>query len=395
VAINNTPVPDAALAAAGHQRVLRARLEDALFFFKADRDRPLAERVDDLAGLIFQAGLGNMLEKTGRIVRLATMLAEQLAPVLATPTARAARLAKADLLTAMVNEFPTLQGVIGREYALLDGEEEAVATAIAEHYRPLRATDEPPRQIPGALVGLADRLDSIGGIFGLGRVPSGTADPFGLRRLSLGLLRIIETHAFSFSLTCFIDQALTLYGDKLTVEPAVARRQVLEFIRARFINDQVSRGLPVEAVEAVTSVAFDDVTDCLARIRALERIRKQPAFGVLAGTFKRVMNIIKEHSAAEPQEKLLVEPAERALYQAFLGVREAGLPLLARKDYDGALAIMLRMKEPADTFFDQVMVMAEDEALRTNRLNLLAAIAGLFLRVGDFSRMQGMAGENS
>jgi glycyl-tRNA synthetase beta chain len=372
--------------------VLRARLEDGLFFFKEDQARTLAERIEDLGGLIFQAGLGTMREKTERIVQLSAVLAEKLAPTKAAETARAAQLAKADLLTAMVNEFPSLQGVIGREYALLEGEGEAVATAILEHYRPVRAGDPPPREIPGALVGLADRLDSIAGSFGLGRVPTGTADPFGLRRLTLGLLHIIESHAFSFALPGFINEALALYGDKLTVASAVAQRQILDFIRARFVNDQVSRGLPADTVEAVTSVSFDDVVDCLARIEALEHIRQQPAFGVLASTFKRVMNIIKEHPAAEPEEKLLVAPAEKELYQAFLTVRESSLPLLQGKDYQGALEVMLRMKEPADSFFDQVMVMVDDLAVRANRLNLLAAIARLFLEVGDFSKMQGGAG---
>ena len=388
VAVNNTRVPDEKLAAEGHQRVLRARLEDALFFFKDDRKRKLAERVNDLSGLIFQAKLGTMLEKTERVCSMAGILAQKLAPEYAAKAERAATLAKADLLTAMVNEFPSLQGVMGRDYAELDGEEPEVATAILEHYLPLRAGGSLPAGIAGALVGMADRLDTIAGCFGIGQVPTGTTDPFGLRRLALGLLHILEAHAFALSLPEAIEAALELYGDKLTEENPAAKSKILEFIKGRFVNDLIGRGIPGSAVEAVTSVSFDDTVDCRARIDALAAIRSQPAFTVLAAAFKRVKNIIKNNHETEVDTKLLHEEAERNLYEVFTRVQNESKPFLEVKEYNKALDIILQMKEPVDHFFDEVMVMTDEAALKKNRLNLLTAISGLFLQVGDFSKMQ-------
>lgn len=389
VAVNNTRIKDEAMAAAGHQRVLRARLEDALFFFKDDQRRPLAARVEDLAGLIFQTGLGTMQEKTERLVHLATYLADKLGPEFVAVTRRSALLAKADLMTAMVGEFPSLQGVMGRDYALLDGEDEEVATAIFEHYLPVRAGGRLPSTVPGALTGLADRLDTIAGCFGIGQVPTGTADPFGLRRLALGLLHIIEDRGFSLSLPEFVGEAVALYGDKLTENPQKTKRDILEFIRGRFVNDLIARGIPRAAVEAVTSVSFDDVLDCRARIVALAAIKDQPTFTILAAAFKRVMNIIKENRGETINPFLLQEAAEKNLYDTFMAVQSEARPLLLQKEYARALEVILRMKESVDTFFDEVMVMVDEQQLRENRLNLLKGIAQLFLQVGDFSKMHG------
>ena len=388
VAVNNTRVPDENLAAEGHQRVLRARLEDALFFFKDDRNRKLEDWIDDLSGIIFQAKLGTMLEKTERVTQLSGTLAQKLAPEYSAKTERAATLAKADLLTAMVNEFPSLQGVMGRDYALLDGEAPEVATAILEHYLPVRAGGNLPTEIPGGLVGMADRLDTISGCFGIGQVPTGTTDPFGLRRLALGLLHIIESQNFALSLPEAIESALQLYGDKLTEDKAIAKNKIVDFIKGRFVNDLIGKGVPGPAVEAVTSVSFDDVVDCHAKIDALAAIRDQPAFTVLAAAFKRVMNILKGHHPSEVKTELLQEDAERNLYEDFKKVQNETGPFLEAKEYGKALDVILRMKEPVDVFFDEVMVMSEDESLQQNRLNLLSAISGLFLQVGDFSKMQ-------
>jgi len=387
VAVNNTRISDERSAAAGHQRVLRARLEDALFFFNEDQNRSLADRVTDLTGLIFQNRLGTMYEKTQRLVILAVKLAQKLAPEHRAVTERAALLAKADLLTAMVGEFPSLQGIMGRDYAILDGEEKAVAAAIQEHYMPVRAGDQLPAEIPGALVGMADRLDTIAGCFGIGQLPSGTADPFGLRRSALGLLHLIEHRSYTLSLSSIVEEALRLYGDKISEDLAVAKSQVLEFIKGRFTNDMISRSIPREAVEAVTSVSFDDVVDCRARIEALLVIKEQPTFAILAAAFKRVMNIIKDNRGGVIAENLLQEPAEKKLYENFQTIRQEAEPFLAAKEYGKALSAMLRMKEPVDAFFDGVMVMVDDQTLRQNRLNLLGAVAQFFLQVGDFSKM--------
>ncbi|HCC54829.1 MAG TPA: glycine--tRNA ligase subunit beta [Desulfobulbaceae bacterium] len=387
IAVNNTGTKDARLAADGHQRVIRARLEDAFFFFKEDQRRSLEDRIEDLSGVIFQNKLGTMLDKTRRVTTLTGLLARKLAPEHLIHSERAAQLAKTDLLTDMVGEFPSLQGSIGKDYALLSGEAPEVATAIMEHYLPVRAGGQLPASIPGALIGMADRLDSICGCFGIGQIPNGTTDPFGLRRLSLGLLHIINTMGFSLSLAEFVNEALSLYGDKLTIPQTEASHNVLEFIRGRFINDLTSRGYAVETVEAVTSVSFDDPLDCLRRINALLAISSQEAFTILAGAFKRVINITKNNSAISVQAALLTETAEKKLQEAYLAVRLEATPLLEASDYEKALTVILKMKEPIDTFFEEVMVMVEDERVRANRLNLLTAIARLFLQIGDFSKM--------
>jgi len=387
IAINNTATRDEALAVNGHQRVLRARLEDALFFFKEDQQHKLAERIAKLSGIVFQAGLGTVLEKSGRVEKLAIHLAQQLAPATSATVGRAAQLAKTDLLTAMVGEFPTLQGTMGRAYALLDGETPEVAEAIAEHYLPVRAGSAPPLTIPGALVGLADRIDSIAGCFGIGKQPTGTTDPYGLRRQALGILAIIEQHQFSLFLRELATLALDLHGDKVTVDKALALEAVLDFLKGRYVNDLTAKGLPGSAVEAVTSVTFDDVCDCTLRIRALAAVQGEETFTILAGSFKRVRNIIKDHDQVAVRAELLVEEGEKELYAAFNQAAIETAPLLAAQDYPAAMAAILKMKEPVDRFFEQVMVMAEDEALRQNRLNLLTGVSRLFLQIGDFSKM--------
>ncbi len=387
VAVNNTKVKDAALGAAGHQRVLRARLEDGLFFFREDQKQPLAQRVAGLEGLVFQNRLGTMREKTERVRALARALAARLAPERVELVDRAAYLAKADLLTAMVNEFPSLQGAMGRDYARLNGEDEQVAIAIHEHYLPVRAEGQLPEGVIGAIVGIADRIDTIAGCFGIGQAPTGSTDPFGLRRQALGLIRIVERHGFSLSLTALIAQALTLYADKLSEGREAALAPILEFIRGRYSNDQTARGVEPEAVEAAVSVAFDDLADCGRRIKALTEISRQPAFPLLAGAFKRVMNIIKgrrETGAVNPG--LFADPAETALHQALTETRTQAQPAIDQGDYLAALTAILRLKGPVDVFFEQVMVMADDPAVRENRLRLLAAIAALFLQIGDLSK---------
>jgi glycyl-tRNA synthetase beta chain len=389
IAVNNTHVRDAGMAVEGHQRVIRARLEDALFFFKEDQARPLAERVNDLQGVIFQAKLGTLREKTERITSLAGHLAEIVAPEQAETARRAAFLAKSDLLTSMVNEFPSLQGVIGKDYARLNGEPGEVARAIQEHYLPLRAGGVVPSGIAGSLVGMADRLDTIAGCFGIGQTPTGTADPFGLRRQSLGLLQIITARKFSLSLPDLVGKALDLYGDKLTEERSAAKKNILEFIKGRFVNELTAQGIPAETVEAVTSVRFEDVVDCRARINALAAISGQESFSLLAGSFKRVKNIIKDHNDEAVDPALFAEAAEKNLHDRLLAVREEVRPLLQSqsKDYEKAMSVILKMKDPVDLFFDQVMVMVEEEPIRKNRLALLTAISHLFLQIGDFSKM--------
>ncbi|MBU0729178.1 MAG: glycine--tRNA ligase subunit beta [Proteobacteria bacterium] len=387
IAVNNTKVKNATVAAEGHQRVLRARLEDAMFFFKADQHRTLADRVNDLSGIIFQAKLGTLYEKTQRLTRLAQKLAEKIAPDQIDLAIRAALLAKTDLLTSMVNEFPSLQGIMGKAYAILDKEPAEVATAIHEHYLPVRAGGELPTGIISALVGIADRIDTIAGCFGIGRTPTGTTDPFGLRRQALGLLNILEKHQISLSLDWLINEAFILYGDKLTENPDKAKQNIMQFIKGRYINDHVSRGVVPEALEAATSVSFDDPVDCSLRTRALADVSSEETFTILAGAFKRVVNIIKENQNTSVNQDLLTEAGEKALYTAFQKTKAKAEPLIAQQKYKEAMKEILSMKDPVDSFFDGVMVMVDDVELRENRLALLTSIAELFLKIGNFSKM--------
>jgi len=386
VAVNNTRVADRTLAANGHERVLRARLEDGLFFFNEDRKRPLADRCRELHGIVFQNKLGTMEAKSERIALLAGSLAAQIAPELRDDAIRAASLAKADLLTAMVGEFPSLQGIMGRVYGLHDGEKPAVAQAIEEHYLPLRAGGEVPQSLLGALVGIADRMDTLVGCFAIGEKPTGNKDAFGLRRQAIGLISILRGLNISLSLEAVAAAALAGYGTIVEPKTEVVA-EVVAFIRLRFENDQIAAGLPQELVEAATVVGFDDPVECLARIEALQQIRGQESFRVLAGSFKRIRNIIKENRETAIDPALLTEPAEQELFAALAEVRNRALPLLDQRHYYPALLALLEIKEPVDRFFDTVMVMAEEAAVRRNRLNLLTALGELVLRVGDISRM--------
>jgi glycyl-tRNA synthetase beta chain len=386
VAVNNTRVIKPELTREGHERVLRARLEDAYFFYETDKKRRLEDRVDDLGGVIFQAKLGSMKEKTERVVKLARLLSEMLAPDLVDDACRAALLCKADLTTDMVGEFPSLQGVMGSSYARNDGENDVVATAILEHYMPLRSGAALPGSEQGTLVAMADRIDTIAGSFGIGQSATGTADPFGLRRLSLALLHLIEDRSYSFDLPAVFSKALALYGDRVDGSAETVER-IVQFVQGRFINDCVRQGMEQSAVEAVVSVEFIDVIDCVKKIKAFEGIRHDQSFDLLAGSFKRIRNIIKDHRDTEVNSALLQEDAEKTLFSTYKKLDEIGVEKLDAADYLGFLTEMMALKEPVDRFFDDVMVMTEDEAVKHNRLNLLTGINRLILRVGDISKM--------
>jgi len=387
VAVNNTRVNRTDVTRKGHQRVLRARLEDALFFFNSDKKIRLEERFDKLQGVIFQAKLGTMYEKSKRLIKLVRILAEQIDPAILDDCCRAAMLCKSDLLSDMVGEFPSLQGIMGRVYALDDGEKPEVAIAITEHYMPKRAGTDIPSTDTGAVLGLADRFDTLVGCFGIGQIPTGTADPFGLRRISLAILHIIEGKGYNISLKELIHKALALYGDKVNGN-ADTVNAIVHFVKRRFINDCITRGIDSGTVEAVVAVTFDDINDCLERINAFTAIRKKPSFAVLAASFKRIKNIVKDNKETDVITEIFEEDAESRLYSLYLEVCSKMEGFIDQKEYERALETMLEMKEPVDIFFDQVMVMAEDKAVRTNRLNLLTGIGELILKIGDISRMQ-------
>lgn len=385
VAINNTRSPNPGLVCRGHERVLMARLSDADFFFKEDLKRPLEAFVADLSGMIFHQRLGTVLDKIHRVKALAHYLAEQVAQDKVKVVERAAWLCKADLLTEMVGEFPSLQGAIGREYALLSGESREVANAIEEHYMPVRSGGKLPESLPGALLSIADKMDTICGTIAIGLKPSGTADPYGLRRLALGILHIVEEKSLSLSLKALIAEASHRLKNQLSEVSKELTTEVITFFKRRFSYDLTARGMDHDVIEAVTRVEFDDVKDCVLRAKALASVRSRPEFEPLSVAFKRVMNILKGFEGGTVNPLLLEAEEEKALYEVYLSVEEKVGVSLESLDYEQALVTLLSLKPQVDSFFDHVMVMTEDIDVRANRLALLWNIACLFLRIGDLS----------
>jgi glycyl-tRNA synthetase beta chain len=386
ITINNTLTDDPEVVVKGNERVLRARLSDARFFFDEDQKHTLESRVDALKAVVYQAKLGTSYEKMERFRELARMLAERINPAVSEKAQRAATLCKADLVTGMVGEFPEVQGIMGREYALHDGEDEAVANAIAEHYLPTQAGGELPSSDIGAFVSLADKIDTICGCFSVGLIPTGSADPYALRRSAIGIINIILDKVYREPLSALVSASLDLLAAKMTRPREEVQRDVLEFFKGRFVNQMADR-FASDAVDAVVSVSFDDLVDAAAKIQALAEFRNREDFGPLAVAFKRVCNIVKEGVETPVSEALFEDPAEGALYRALQGVSGKVEGALQGGDYLAALTQIATLKETVDQFFDKVMVMAEDERVRQNRLALLTGIAQLFARLADFSRL--------
>jgi glycyl-tRNA synthetase beta chain len=386
ITINNTLTEDPSVVVKGNERVLRARLSDARFFFDEDHKTTLASRVEALKSIVYQAKLGTSYEKMERFRILAKRLADRLQPKVSEKVYRAATLCKADLVTGMVGEFPEVQGIMGREYAIHDGEDLAVANAIAEHYLPTQAGGELPSSDIGAFVSLSDKMDTICGCFSVGLIPTGSADPYALRRSALGIINIMLDKGYRERLPDFIKASLDLLAAKATRPQEEVQRDVLEFFRARFVNLMADR-FPSDVVDAVVAVSFDDLVDAAARIRALAEFKNREDFTPLAVAFKRVCNIVKEGVDTPVSEALFQDPAESALYQAFQSL-SGQVPLaVASGDYLTALTEIATLKDGVDLFFEKVMVMAEDEKVRGNRLALLTGIARLFAEVADFSRL--------
>jgi glycyl-tRNA synthetase beta chain len=391
VAISGTPVKDPKVARNGYQRVLRARLADARFFFEEDRKRTLESRVPDLGRRTYQARLGTELQRVERLGAVAAALAgalgkEGLRPALA----EAARLCKADLGTGMVGEFPELQGIMGGHYARLEGLAPEVADAIEDHYRPIGAGAEMPRGDLGALIGLADRLHQLVGIIAVGEKATGGADPFGLRRAAIGILRIVLDRGYHLSLRAAVEATLDrLDGVRLAGERQQLAAQVLEFLRGR-LKAQWSEEFDVDLVEAVLAAGHDDVVDARQRLQALAVVRRREDFVPLAVAFKRVANIQEKApaGAAEVAPGLLAEPAEKALLVELERVEREAAALRTRRDYPAILRSVATLKPAIDTFFDEVMVMAEDPGVRANRLALMRRVAALFADVADFRKIQ-------
>lgn len=386
ITINNTLTEDPSVVVKGNERVLRARLSDARFFFEEDRKVKLETRVASLKSVVYQQKLGTSFEKMERFRTLAKSLSDFLDPSLSAKVEQAAYLCKADLVSGMVCEFPEVQGIMGREYALLEGIEPAVANAIAEHYMPTQAGGELPASDIGAMVSIADKLDTICGCFGVGLIPTGSADPYALRRSAIGIINIILDKGYRVSMQKGIDKALRLLAPKLTRPAADVQNDVQEFFRARFINLMTDQ-YPGDVVEAAVSKGYDDLVETSARIKALAEFTTHPDFEALKVAFKRIGNIIKDGLDAPIDPALFQDSAETALYEAFQGVKISTESNINNGAWLDALTEIATLRGTVDTFFERVMVMAEDQRVRDNRLALLTVIARMFGRLADFSRL--------
>jgi glycyl-tRNA synthetase beta chain len=383
ITISNTRAEDMEIVRAGNERVLAARLSDAAYFFDHDVKLPLADRVEGLKKVTYQEKLGTLYDKTMRVKSLAGYLAGLFAAD-KKASERAAELCKADLLTGVVGEFPKLQGVMGRHYALNSREEPAVADAILEHYLPRFAGDKLPGSVEGVCVGIADRIDTITGCFSAGLVPSGSEDPYGLRRQSVAILTMLLDRGLRLSLSGLVAEACRGYGLKNADKTAA---ETLDFLRQRLSGMLASEGLRSDIVDAALSVGFDDPVTGREKVKALDALRVSEDYPPLVTALKRAGNILPKGFSGAVNEGLLTQDAEKALYAAFMRIRDRVVEKTAKLDFRGALADIASLRRPVDVFFDTVMVMDKDAALKANRLALLAGITGLFSQIADFSRL--------
>jgi len=385
----------------GYERVLSARLKDAEFFFEQDTKRKLEENVDELKGVVFQEELGTLYDKTQRVVKLSEIIAElSNANCKKSTLRRIALLSKADSVTEMVGEFPELQGIMGGEYARISGEEKIVADGIYEHHFPLSANGELPQSIEGAIVSIADKVDTITGDFCVGFLPSGSQDPYGLRRQAQGVIRIILDKRLTLSLNTLIDESLDLlrksahFSRKRLEEISEVKNQILQFFRQRMEAILTEGGINYDEIEATLAVGFSDLVDAEIRASSIHKLRKSPDFEPVIIAFKRAKNILKQAEerkikvvSSQFDEKKLKEAGERRLYEAFDKIEKEAGKLLKKGEYEKALEKLVSLREPVDDFFDKVMVMVEDRKLRDNRLALLNRIVDLFCKIADFSKI--------
>jgi glycyl-tRNA synthetase beta chain len=388
ITVANLISKDPAQIRAGNERVIRPRLADAAFFWNQDRKQPLAQRAEGLRSMVFQQRLGTLFDKQERMARLAGQIAVLIGaePELA---ARAARLSKCDLLTSMVFEFPELQGVMGRYYALHDGEAVVVADAIAQHYLPRFAGDDLPASATAQAVALADRLDSLVGIFAIGQQPTGDKDPFALRRAALGVIRICVQRALDVDLREMLRAAAATFGRQL--DTAAAVDDVFAYIMDRLRGYFQEQGVQVDLIDAVLATRPPRLLDIDRRIQACQAFRQLPEAESLAAANKRISNILKKTEQPIPDRvdsARLTDAAEKQLAHELETMNAAVVPLLAAGEYTPALTRLAGLRNSVDAFFDQVLVMVDDDALRANRLALLKNLGDLFLRVADLSRLQ-------
>ena len=385
--VSNINPEDPTAIIEGNEKVVRPRLTDAEFFFKTDLKQKLVDRLPRLETVLFQQQLGTLKDKTDRIEQLAGEIAKQIGADEA-KAKRAGLLSKCDLMTNMVFEFTDTQGVMGMHYARHDGEDEEVAVALNEQYMPRFAGDELPKSLVASAVALADKFDTLTGIFGIGQAPKGSADPFALRRAALGALRIIVEKNLPLDLEDLVKKSTALFGDKLTNSNVVA--DVVDFMLGRFRAWYQDEGIAVDVIQAVLARRPTRPADFDARVRAVSHFRTLDSAEALAAANKRVANILAkaEGNIGAIDVALCVEPAEQVLAQSVLSLAKEVQPLIAQGEYTAVLDKLAGLRQPVDNFFDNVMVNAEDAKLRQNRLAILNTLQGLFLQVADISLLQ-------
>jgi len=386
--VSNISPADASAVTGGNERVVRPRLADAKFFFDQDRKKTLAARIPQLAKVVYHNQLGSQGERVERVRAIAKAIAQQLGDAsLIGPVDTAAQLAKADLLTDMVGEFPELQGIMGGYYARHDQLGDTVADAIEDHYKPRFAGDALPRNAAGLVVALADKLETLVGLFGIGQLPSGDRDPFALRRHALGVIRMLIERELPLELGALFDAAVPAFGDKLKQDPRAA---LADFFRDRLAGQLRDEGYSAQEVDAVLALAPQRLADVPKRLAAVRAFAALPEAASLAAANKRVGNILKKAEGAveaKVDAALLKEPAEQALSAALASARPLADKLYLNGEYAASLRELAVLKAPVDAFFDAVMVNADDAALRANRLGLLATLHAAMNRVADLSRL--------
>jgi glycyl-tRNA synthetase beta chain len=388
ITVSNIESKDDQVVIAGNEKVIRPRLADAAFFYDNDCRKTLEEHFEPLEKVVFQQQLGTVAEKCRRISQLAAGIATQINGD-ADKAARAGLLSKADLTTEMVGEFDSMQGVMGYYLARNEGLDAEIASALSEQYLPRFAGDHTPHTATGQAIAIADKLDTLVGIFGIGQKPSGDKDPYALRRASLGILRTVIDNGLDLDLPALVHHSIELFGDRLSNDGVA--EDVVEFLFARYRAMYQEQGVATPIIRAVLAVSPSRPMDFDRRIRAVQAFMHQPEAEALAAANKRVGNILsKQGGEANPEvnTSLLSEAAEQTLYQALQETEVAAKPLLANGEYDQALNRMASLRQPVDSFFDDVMVMAEDEAVKANRLALLSQLRGLFMAVADIGELQ-------
>jgi glycyl-tRNA synthetase beta chain len=388
ITIANIESPNPQVIRSGNERVIRPRLADAMFFWEQDGKGRLEDHLERLKQVVFQNKLGSMYEKSERVARLAQQIAREIQgePELAY---RAGLLSRCDLMTHMVGEFPSMQGIMARYQAMRDGEDPELAQALDEFYMPRYSGDQLPRTKTGIAISLAEKLDTLIGIFGVGQKPTGDKDPFALRRTALGALRILSEHSLTLHLRSILETVSHAMADRLTESDVVD--EVYQFMMDRLKGIYAEQHMSHDLFQAVAEVAPDNLADFDQRIKALRDFSQMPEAESLAAANKRIRNILKksdEQLATRADSSLFQDEAESVLANKLDEVTPQAQPLFEQGAYTEGLKILAGLKEPIDRFFDQVMVMSEDDALRKNRLTLLQQIEGLFLSVADISRLQ-------